>query len=122
MLAQRIRAGGINVGLDIDAGGQVPVDIGAAAYRIVQESLTNVLRHADAHDAMVRVHADAEWLVVEVTDRGRGGPVNGDGTGIRGMRARAESLGGSLSAGPRDSGGFGVRAQLPLTPVPDGRP
>lgn len=114
-LAQRIRAGGVDVTVDADQDlDRVPTEVGATAYRIVQESLTNVLRHAGTSHARVRVQADPGVLLVEVTDSGRGGAVNGDGSGIRGMRTRAESLGGSLHAGPRPTGGFAVSARLPL--------
>jgi signal transduction histidine kinase len=90
----------------------VPPEVGAAAYRIVQESLTNVLRHAHTGEASVRVELDGA-LRVEVADRGSG-PVAGEGgSGIAGMRRRAESLGGRLEAGPRAGGGFLVSAELP---------
>ncbi len=90
----------------------MPPDVGAVAYRIVQESLTNVLRHAGTGEASVRVAVDGA-LHVEVADRGSG-PVGGEGgSGIAGMRRRAESVGGQLSAGPREGGGFLVQAELP---------
>lgn len=87
-----------------------------AAYRIVQESLTNVLRHAGPTTATVRLGYGADRLTVEVADRGRG-PVadTAPGQGVAGMRARAEGLGGTLSAGPGEDGGFRVRAELPLS-------
>jgi signal transduction histidine kinase len=96
---------------------RVPAPVGTAAYRIVQESLTNVLRHADARRADVRVDAGAGgalWL--SIIDDGRG-VANGDndggaprslGAGLRGMRERAEASGGRLTAGPRPQGGFAV--------------
>jgi signal transduction histidine kinase len=83
-----------------------------AAYRIVQEALTNVTRHAQAHTVTVRVAYD-DGLVVEVTDDGIGGPA-GSGNGIVGMRERAAALGGSVEAGPLAGGGFLVRAHLPI--------
>ncbi|HYX43492.1 MAG TPA: sensor histidine kinase [Acidimicrobiales bacterium] len=94
-----------------------------AAYRIVQEALTNVARHAGARTATVRVAYGATDLVVEVDDDGRG-PVAGrgladdagTGSGIAGMRERAAALGGDLYAGPRPGGGFRVRVRLPLEP------
>jgi len=91
--------------------------VGIAAYRIVQESLTNVIRHAGAQSAGVTVRAGEDrGLVVEVCDDGYGprgslGAANGAGTGIRGMRERAESTGGRLDAGPGAQGGFTVRAE-----------
>jgi signal transduction histidine kinase len=78
--------------------------------------LTNVLRHAGrTASASVRVARSGEELSVCVLDTGAGGPVPaGDSTGIDGMRLRAESLGGSLTAGPGPDGGFMVRASLPI--------
>ena len=99
---------------DLDA---VPKPIGTAAYRIVQESLTNVLRHAAAAPTVVHVRVEDGHFIVEVADDGPGGegaPGNGDangaGMGIRGMRERAEATGGVFIAGPRLGGGFRVRA------------
>ncbi|MPZ95106.1 MAG: sensor histidine kinase [Propionibacteriales bacterium] len=117
VLVDRIRAGGVHVGLQIDPDlSDVPSEVGAVAYRILQESLTNVLRHADTRSADIRVRGEGANLLLDVTDSGRGGTLNGDGSGIRGMRARAESVGGSLDAGPQPTGGFAVRARLPLVP------
>ena len=93
----------------------VPEAEGIAAYRIVQESLTNVIRHADATQVQVTVRAeDDRSLHVEVRDDGAGAACSpasgGSGIGIRGMRERAESTGGRLEAGPGPQGGFVVRA------------
>jgi signal transduction histidine kinase len=91
-----------------------------AAYRIVQESLTNVLRHAGPASASVRVAYEPDWLVVEVVDDGHAQEVRdgarppGTGHGIAGMRERALALGGQLEAGRRTGGGFRVRASLPF--------
>ncbi len=95
--------------------GHLPASVEATAYRIVQESLTNVLRHAGPATATVRVeHAPGE-LLVEVTDTGDGPAETTDaGQGITGMRARAAAVGGTLEAGPGRSGGFAVRARLPV--------
>ena len=95
----------------------LPGAVDQAAYRIVQESLTNVVRHAGATSATVRVACEPGQVVVEVTDdgRARGGPGRrSGGHGIAGMRERAAALGGELEAGPRPEGGFHVRARLPL--------
>lgn len=106
---------------------RVPAAVGAAAYRIVQESLTNAVRHGGP-DAAVRVDVGLadEVLTVRVTDdgsspwgspharQGVGGGTGGSGYGILGMRERARSVGGTLSAGPRTGGGFEVTAALPL--------
>ncbi|WP_017241906.1 sensor histidine kinase [Streptomyces sp. SS] len=106
-------------------GAKVPAAVGAAAYRIVQESLTNAVRHGGP-DPRVRVDVGLaeEVLTVRVTNSGAaaGGHVGGGGAdgprgsgyGIVGMRERARSVGGTLSAGPREGGGFEVTAALPL--------
>jgi len=94
----------------------LPGAVDLAAYRIVQESLTNVLRHAGKARASVRVAYEPDTLDLEITDDGRGLPPRGDGQGghgITGMRERAAAVGGSLEAGPRDGGGFRVHARLP---------
>jgi signal transduction histidine kinase len=99
----------------------VPAAVEAAAYRIVQESLTNVVRHAGASRATVRVTCDPAQVVVEVTDdgRARASPGRRPGAhGIAGMRERAAALGGELEAGPRPPAGFRVRACLPLRAAP----
>jgi signal transduction histidine kinase len=92
----------------------LPAAVDLAAYRIVQESLTNVVRHAGPASATVRVRYGAEDVVLEVTDDGR---VNGNGRvgghGIAGMRERAAAVQGTLEAGPRPEGGFRVTARLP---------
>jgi signal transduction histidine kinase len=112
VLLDRMRDGGLDLAVSLPADAAVPPDVGAAAYRIVQESLTNVLRHAGTDAASVRVSLDGA-LRVEVADRGLSGAPGAGGTGIAGMKRRAESVGGSLTAGPRDGGGFLVRAELP---------
>jgi signal transduction histidine kinase len=111
-LLDRMRGGGLSLSVDLDPATVLRPEVGAVAYRIVQESLTNVLRHAGSAEASVAVRADGDHVVVEVADRGRGGDP-GPGSGIDGMRRRAASVGGTLRAGPRDSGGFRVRAELP---------
>ena len=96
------------------AGGELPVAVDLAGYRIVQEALTNVLRHAGATTAQVRIEHREDAVVVEVTDTGLGGAPSPGGTGIAGMRERAAALGGLLVAGPGAEGGFRVYAVLPL--------
>jgi signal transduction histidine kinase len=112
-LVESVRAGGLDVRTDIsEALGPLPKPVDLAAYRIVQEALTNVRRHSGARSAVVRIR-EGEQLTIEVLDDGRGG-VAGEGNGIVGMRERATALGGTLDAGARPTGGFGVRASLPL--------
>ena len=92
----------------------VPGVIGTAAYRVVQESLTNVLRHSRADTARVRLVSGQDGSVLaEIGDDGPAGPqaTGGTGVGIRGMRERVISTGGEFDAGPTEGGGFGVRAQ-----------
>nr|WP_246211366.1 sensor histidine kinase [Phytoactinopolyspora alkaliphila] len=117
VLLDRIRAGGVTVDADIQVR-HLPPDVDLAAYRILQESLTNVLRHARATRAGVRVRQDDDVVLLDVADDGAGsGPLSPDGhrgTGIAGMTARAVALGGELVAGPRPDGGFAVHARLPV--------
>ncbi len=99
---------------------ELPAVVDLAAYRIVQESLTNVLRHAGPTAATVSIRYEPGQLVVEVIDRGRARPgatVN-TGHGLTGMRERVEAVGGTLEAGPQTTGGFRVLARLPLATSP----
>jgi signal transduction histidine kinase len=113
-LVEATRDAGVSVSLDVAGPTElVPSAVGTAAYRIVQESLTNVIRHAAARTARVRVHAGIDQgLAVEVSDdgAGRGTRSAGAGVGIRGMQERAASTGGAVEAGPGPDGGFVVRA------------
>jgi signal transduction histidine kinase len=119
------QAAGAGVEVTVSLEGEprrLPPAVDLAAYRVVQESLTNVARHAGASRAEVSVRHSDGRLVVEVTDDGRARPGNGPGNangngsgqGILGMRERARALGGSLEAGPRPGGGFRVQATLPV--------
>ena len=104
--------------LRIDTNGEprvLPAPVDLVAYRVVQESLTNVLRHADSEVATVRVGYEVDTVTVEVRDPGVAGRAMtvGEGTGIVGMRERVASLGGTFAAGPGPDGGFQVRAVLP---------
>ncbi len=119
-LADRTRAVGVPVSVDVDGDARgLPAAVDMAAYRIVQEALTNVLRHAGTATAAVRVARSGDHLTVEVSDTGRGGAPAPGGHGLAGMRERATALGGSLRAGPRPEGGFAVTATLPV-PRPAG--
>ncbi|MFB7799353.1 sensor histidine kinase [Isoptericola sp. NPDC056134] len=129
-LAEPLRARGVTVRFDVDPvlrpSGAVPAHVAGVAYRVVQESLTNVGRHAPrARTVVVRVARDDDLLRVTVDDDG--GPVgahDGDaaGYGLRGMRERVEGAGGALAAGPA-ARGFAVAATIPLpTDVSDAQP
>jgi signal transduction histidine kinase len=115
------QAGGAGVEVQVSVEGEprrLPSAVDLTAYRVVQESLTNVVRHAGASRARVTVSHRAGGVVVEVVDDGRGGAAGngsgGSGQGIVGMRERARALGGTLEAGPRPEGGFRVLATLPV--------
>ncbi|MFI0481236.1 sensor histidine kinase [Actinomadura sp. 9N215] len=126
-LVQAARGAGIEVELDDSGAGPLPLppEVGVAAYRIVQEALTNVVKHAAAERVAVTLSRDGGGLVVRVADDGIG-PFRGvrgsvpaqesqasGGFGILGMIERARSVGGTLDAGPGDGGGFVVTAVLP---------
>ncbi|MFJ9562337.1 sensor histidine kinase [Streptomyces fuscichromogenes] len=110
---------GAGVRVDVRCTGEqrpVPADIDLSAYRIVQEALTNVVRHAGTERCRVIIDYRDEELSVEVVDNGRGATEDGSahGFGLIGMRERVGLLDGHLSAGPRPDGGFRVAARLPL--------
>jgi signal transduction histidine kinase len=109
-LVARVGAGGLEVDL---AGSELPVtdEIGAVVYLVVQEALTNVLRHSAATSARIEVASEGEEVVVSVLDDGQGAEVT-EGLGIGSMRSRVERLGGTLRVGPV-AGGFEVRAVIP---------
>ena len=117
-LVARARAAGLPVTV---TGAERPLapEADQAAYRIVQDALTNVSRHAGRACASVHLHYTPDALSVQVDDDGAGtgtstGPRSaGPGLGLVGMRERVTALGGRLLAGPRDGGGFQVRAELP---------
>jgi signal transduction histidine kinase len=97
----------------------LPPEVDLAAYRIIQESLTNTIRHAGPATATVSLGYGADDLRIEVTDTGRGAapdPAGSTGHGLTGMRERAAAVGGTVQAGPGDGGGFRVVARLPATP------
>ncbi len=121
-LAASLRAAGVSVTLDVDPLVRAPATVHAAGYRIVQEALTNVLRHAGASAARVRVRREGAAVRIEVSDDGlgasddvSGASATGDGSGhgLRGMRERATALGGTLESGPAPDGGWRVQACLP---------
>ncbi|QUH04562.1 sensor histidine kinase [Saccharopolyspora erythraea] len=114
-LAGGLADAGLNVTTTGDgpAARELPDDVQECVYRVVQESLTNVVRHARAGKAAVRIHVDAGEVSVTVDDDGSGAPAADAGHGLRGMRERVAGLGGTFSAGPSDAGGWRVRAVLP---------
>jgi signal transduction histidine kinase len=115
-LVESARASGVHAEMDVEVDdATVPSAVGGAAFRIIQEALTNVLRHAEASSASVHVHARSDALEIEISDDGRANGVGvTPGHGLRGMAERAAALGGSVDAGPRDEGGWRVHAVLPL--------
>ncbi len=122
-LVEQVRAGGLSVAMRIEGAPRpLPAGVDLSAYRIVQEALTNTLRHAGATRAEVAVRYEPEAVVLEVRDDGVGAGEavagsGGSGHGLVGMRERAALTGGSLEAGPAPGGGFRVHARLPEQPV-----
>ena len=123
-LVARARTAGLPVTVTVTGAERpLPPDVDQAAYRIVQEALTNVSRHAGAASASVHLHYTPDTLSVQVDDDGTGTVTSngtstvtrssGPGLGLVGMRERVSALGGRLQAGPQDGGGFQVRAELP---------
>jgi signal transduction histidine kinase len=121
-LVARTEGAGLRITTNIDGVPRpVPPGVDRAAYRIIQEALTNVARHADSPAARVDIAYQPDQLVVQVDDDGRGTSVaqtSNGGRGIAGMRERVAALHGELEAGPRPGGGFRVRARLPLDSPP----
>jgi signal transduction histidine kinase len=116
-LAAAMAEGGLPVQVVVTGErAKLPATVDLAAYRIVQESLSNVARHAGRATVTVRVGYQADAVVLEIADTGRGGAAGVAGPvghGIAGMRERAAAVGGTLQAGPTAEGGFLVRARLP---------
>lgn len=116
-LAETTTAAGVRV--DVRWHGEprpLPPEIDISAYRIIQEAVTNVVRHAGTASCHVTVDSQAEELAIEITDDGRGGAAQGCGWGwgLVGMHERATLLHGDFSAEPRPEGGFRVTARLPV--------
>ncbi|MGW0483750.1 sensor histidine kinase [Nonomuraea sp. NPDC003214] len=111
VLVRRAEATGLEVDLAID--GKVNGEMELTVYRIVQEALTNVVRHADAQHVDVRIQRQEGGLVVEVVDDGRHRPVRPYGHGLTGLRERVRVFGGEFAAGAHAPGGFRVMARLP---------
>jgi signal transduction histidine kinase len=116
-LVRRARATGLDTTLTIEGQRQdVPAAVDRTAYRIVQESLTNIARHAAAASASVRIDYRPDALAIRVDDDGMATPATAPvpGVGLLGMRERVTALGGHLRAEPRGEGGFTVQAELPV--------
>jgi signal transduction histidine kinase len=117
-LAATARDAGVQVEVDWHGSREpLPADIDLSAFRIIQEAVTNVVRHAGTGRCQVAIDQRDGQLSIEVTDSGRGGSMAGTGYGITGMRERAALLDGHFSAGPRPDGGFRVAIRLPV-PAP----
>lgn len=120
-LVDHVRAAGLPVELRVEGAARpLPSGVDLSAYRIVQEGLTNALKHAGPARAEVLVRYGDRDLELEVSDDGRGrdDASNGGGHGLVGMRERVALYGGELDAGPRPGGGFGLRARLPIGGAP----
>jgi signal transduction histidine kinase len=117
-LVKRTRTAGLDVTLDVSGDARpVPAGVDLAAFRIVQEALTNVVRHARTSTARVRLEYGDDQLTVQVDDDGVNAsvpPVIAAGRGIAGMRERVQALSGTFEAGPRPGRGFRVRARFPI--------
>jgi signal transduction histidine kinase len=118
-LVRQVRETGLAVGLSVlGEPRELPEGVGLCAYRIVQEALTNTLRHAKASEAHVSVRYAPDALELQVLDDGRGAPATnggpGTGHGLIGMRERVALFGGELSARSRPDQGYEVRARIPL--------
>jgi signal transduction histidine kinase len=117
-LLDSAHAAGLDAAADVRLDGHaIPSSVEQAGFRIVQEALTNVMRHAAASRATVALNVDDDMLHIDVVDDGEGAP-SGEGLsaghGLRGMTERAAALGGDVTAGPAEQGGWRVHARLPL--------
>ncbi|GMA36158.1 sensor histidine kinase [Demequina litorisediminis] len=117
-LARHVREAGFPVTLDVSGSAHVPAGVEVSAYRIIQEALTNAMKHAGpGASAKVTVNRTADAVHISVEDDGRGVGTEGarvsGGHGLAGMAERVHALGGALSHGPRRGGGFEVHAVLP---------
>jgi signal transduction histidine kinase len=114
-LLEGLSSAGLPVELEVSGDSrQLPAGIDLSAYRVVQEALTNVLRHSRGARAHVQLSYDRDAIGIEVTDDGHASPTEGSrGLGLLGMRERVALYGGSVDAGPRPKGGFSVQVHLP---------
>lgn len=112
-----VEEAGLSVRLEVTgAPAGLPAPVGHVGYRIIQESLTNVLRHSTARQARVRVETSDRVMIIQVVDDGRlqGSATPAGGNGLAGMRERAAALGGTCEAGPVNGAGWLVRAEIPV--------
>jgi signal transduction histidine kinase len=125
-LAERIRLAGVPVRLRVEGDAAMPPAVDLVAYRVVQEALTNVVKHAgDGATADVCVRVTPAAVTIEITDTGGAVPTlpgSGPGHGLAGMRERVTAYGGQLAVGPRPEDGFAVRARMPLQAGETARP
>ncbi|WP_222853815.1 sensor histidine kinase [Fodinicola acaciae] len=113
-LVERAEAAGVRVRLAVDGVAELPEGLELTVYRIVQEALTNVAKHAAPTSCQVTVAGDGRQVRVSVTDDGVRAGLGEDGHGLVGMRERVLMYGGTFAAGPRPEGGFSVSARLPV--------
>jgi signal transduction histidine kinase len=116
-LVRSVEESGVHVDLDVDEDlGELPAFVDLSAFRIVQEALTNVMRHAHASEVRVRIARENGSLLISVVDDGVGGAsgTQGAGHGISGMEERVAALDGEIEVGPRPEGGFAVVARVPV--------
>jgi signal transduction histidine kinase len=117
-LVERARRTGLDVEFRSPIDSEpLPTAVDLAAYRVIQEGLTNVVRHASARHAAVAVEVEADELVITIDDDGVGGD-GVEGVGLTGLRERVRLLDGALDAGPRTAGGFRLSARIPLGAAP----
>ncbi len=118
-LVEQAREAGLPVELRVEGKSvQLPAGVDLTAYRLIQEGLTNSIKHAQATRAEVVVHYNGDHVELAVSDDGGGGGSgDGGGHGLVGMRERVSVYGGELEAGPRPSGGYRLRARLPISPT-----
>jgi signal transduction histidine kinase len=116
-LIEPVREAGLTVDLEVQGDlTTVPAFASVSAYRIVQEALTNVVRHARARSVRISLAQQTGHLEIEVSDDGdSSSAAESAGHGLRGMRERVEALGGTFASGSSDGGGYAVRATIPLT-------
>jgi signal transduction histidine kinase len=117
-LVAGVRSAGLEVRADLSSVGPLPAEVERCVYRVVQEGLTNALRHSSGGEAEVRLASEAGWVTVVVASTGvsHASSYGGGGRGLAGLRERVEALGGSLVAGPHD-GGFRIEATLLVAPA-----